>query len=264
MLVESLSRPFERPVANFRGLMKFAAFFLIVTFYIFHHEVVKLFIRSEEKRLKYFVKSVAAYTRIGLKLLNMEVDYRVNDYRPGLIVCNHLSYLDVLVLFSKYPALFITSKEIGEVFLLGRLTKLAGCFHIERRKPLRTDEMIASELASMKDKLNSGLSLFLFPEGTSSDGSSVLPYKAHFFQTAIDLDMPITALCLKYDWEGRSPDEICWYGDMGFAGHLLGVCFRPRVKATVTELSFLRTNECTRHELSKNVRDLTKEFYEKH
>lgn len=265
MLTDTLYRPLGSPMAIVKGCLRFTGFFIIVTLFILHHEIVKLFIRDEIKRLRYFVKSVSLTSRLGFPLLKIDVNFKniPENLPPGLIVSNHLSYLDVIILFSRFPALFITSKEIGDVFLLGRLTKLAGCFHVERRKHLRSEEMVRAELLSMKSKLSQGLSLFLFPEGTSSDGSTVLPYKAHFFQTAIDLDLPVTALCLKYDWEDRDPDELCWYGDMSFASHLFQVCCRGGIKASVEKVNFHHESAATRFEIAQIVREGTLECYER-
>ena len=239
---------------------------MIVVTYILHHEVIGLLIRNEEKRLKYYVRSVQLTIKLGLKLLGIKPVYRKlsESKKGGLIVSNHLSYIDILVLFAEYPALFITSQEIKETFLLGHLTSLAGCFHVERRKALRTRELMFKELSQMKEKLAEGFNLFLFPEGTSSNGETVLPFKAHFFQTAMDLNLPVTALCLKYDWEGAHPDEICWYGEMGFAGHLFNLCCRPQVKATVTELAFEIGVGQDRYEVASKVQSAIKEVYERH
>lgn len=264
MIAVPVPKPLVHPGIFLIALFRFTTFFIAVGLFILHHELVTLLIRRSYFRDRYFLRSVKLTTRFGMRLLNIHADYK--DESPsgaGLFVSNHLSYIDILVLFSRYPSLFITSKEIGGVFLLGHLTKLAGCFHVERRKALRTPESIAEELSEMKLKLQSGLSLFLFPEGTSSDGSTVLPFKAHFFQTVIDLDLPVRTLCLKYDWAGRPSDEVCWYGDMGFAGHLWNFCCRPRLDVKVEQLEVELEGVTDRFQLANLLHEKIKGHYEK-
>jgi 1-acyl-sn-glycerol-3-phosphate acyltransferase len=132
--------------------------------------------------------------------------------------------------------------EIRDTFLLGRITKLAGCFFVERRKVRRNADVIRQELESMKDTLNSGMNVFLFPEGTSSSGEGVLPFKNTFFQTAIDCQVPVLPLCLKYTevngekFNRDNADIVCWYGDMTFPDHLFKVCLQKSITVTLVEL----------------------------
>ncbi len=264
MLEAVFIRPMVFSFSWIRGIIKFTFFFLTVLEYILHHELVKLIIRDENNLYRYYLKSVRRHARFGLWLLNIKVeDHAQVENINGLLISNHLSYLDVLVLFSKYPSLFITSREIRDVFLLGRMTKLAGCFHVERRKHLRTELIVRQEMDSMKEKLISGFSLFLFPEGTSSDGSSVLPFKAHFFQTVIDLNMPVHAFCLKYHWKNSS-DEVCWYGDMTFAPHLFNVCCQKQISADLQAIKYERGEESDRFKIASDLHLRIKEMYEEH
>lgn len=206
---------------------------------IVHHEIIKLFIK-DEKRLAHYLKSISFYADFALKVLNIEV--QVDDYKEvkqKLIVANHMSYIDVIILFSRYPSLFITSVEIRDTFLLGRITKLAGCFFVERRKSLLTKEKILGELNDMKFKLSQGHNVFLFPEGTSSDGKGVLPFKNSFFQLAIDGNVSIQPLCLNY---GEKASIISWYGDMTFFSHLMKVCLEKKITAKIKQLPSIETS----------------------
>jgi lyso-ornithine lipid O-acyltransferase len=261
MIDAVIYRPLMITFSSIRGVVKFTVFFLAVMEYILHHELAKLVLWNKDDRYRYYLKSARLHSKFGLWLLDIKVS-DLTEQTPvhGLLICNHLSYLDVLVLFSRHPALFITSQEISETFLLGRMTRLAGCFHVERRKNLRTNELIQKELSAMKAKLSQGFSLFLFPEGTSSDGTTVLPFKAHFFQTAIDLEIPIHAFTLKY----KNADEACWFGDMSFAPHLFKMCCREEIKATLISVDYDRGGETDRFKVAADLQARIKDTYENH
>lgn len=223
------------PLDIFFGCIKFLMFFMTVIVFLVHHSLISCFSMNEERKQNYFLNSIKIYSTILQKILNITVESKLNgkEIKGSLIVSNHLSYVDVLILFSQYPSLFITSIEIRDTFMLGQIAKFSGCFFVERRKKLLTIEMREKEINDMKRKLEHGFNVFLFPEGTSSDGSSVLPFKAHFFQLA-ESGIPVQPVCLKY--KGESIDVVPWYGSMTFADHLFKVCLLRSIEAEIVQL----------------------------
>ena len=219
----------------FKGIVKYVLFCFLIFFFLFHHALVSLVIWNEKKRMSYFMKSIRLTALMGLKVLNVQhkVENKTEASEGRLLIANHMSYVDVLILFAHYPALFVTSVEMSEVPVLGQIIKLAGCFLVERRKEKRGQDTLNREIASMTQKLRDGLDVFLFPEGTSSDGRGILPFKSTFFQTAIDCNATIIPICLVYD-EGL--DVIPWYGKMTFPDHLFNLCLASNLKARVIEL----------------------------
>lgn len=204
--------------------------------FLVHHFLITLLIWNEEKRLRYFLKSIQLTSKLALKVLNVKIT-RVGvrgEVSQRLIVANHLSYLDVLVLFTEFPSLFVTSTEIRDTFLLGDICKLAGCFFVERRRDKRSLATKEIELTAMKHKFTQGFNVFLFPEGTSSDGKQVLPFKGTFFQLAIDTKTPVVPVVLKYEGENR--DVPPWYGDMTFPDHLFQLCSEKKLTVTLNVL----------------------------
>lgn len=217
------------------GLVKYFLFLSVTILFIVHHTIASLIIWDEKKRFKYFLRSISLTAKVGLFILNVKVNRQGSrgEVKQRLIVANHLSYLDVLILFAHYPSLFITSVEIKETFLLGRITKLAGCFFVERRKEKRSLATKDIELSDMKEKFSQNFNIFLFPEGTSSDGKGVLPFKSTFFQLAVDSQTPVVPVCLKY--KGKSAEYVPWHGKMTFPDHLLKLCFQKEILAEVSE-----------------------------
>lgn len=243
------------------ALVKFIGFVLSAVLFIIHHQVAGLFFRDENKKLKYYLKSIRLTCLWGLKILNIKVEMPkfVSSQKGQLLISNHLSYVDILVLFAHYPSLFVTSTEMRDVFFLGRLTKLAGCFFVERRKERRSAFSTAEELNDMKSKLVDGFNVFLFPEGTSSNGETVLPFKATFFQTSFDLTTPIRPMVLTYD----RVDLISWYGDMTFPGHLYKLCQHRGFTVRISNLEeIFPTNFKDKFEMANYSHQSIKEIYE--
>lgn len=249
--------------SSFLSATKFLIFAFHVAIFILSHVILSLIIRDEKKRLRLILKSNAFHAGLVLKYLGIETfEDEVTPLRGKLIVCNHMSYLDVLVLFKSYPALFITSKDIERTPVLGQITKLAGCFFTERKKELRTPEASAREINLMKKRLSEGFNIFLFPEGTSSDGSVILPFKAHFFQLAIDTQTPVIPLVMKY--LGANRNIAPWYGDMDFVPHFLQVCAEKDFAVSVHQLGQLSPSGRDKFQLKNEAEMLIRESYEKY
>lgn len=246
-----------------RALLRISVFFLAALGFILHHELVGLLVPRRSVLLRYYLRSIQLHARFVLWLFGIRVELQSPPSpEQGLFICNHLSYVDALVLFAHYPSLFITSREIEETFLLGRLTRLGGCFFVERRRERRDQHTIGRELGLMKKRLGQGFSVFLFPEGTSSDGTGVLPFKSTFFQLALDGNLPVKPLVLSY--RGADAWRVPWYGRMTFPDHLLVLCQGGDVRAVVRELPAVTARDFSgRHELSGHCYELIKGAYGK-
>ncbi|MEZ4751511.1 MAG: lysophospholipid acyltransferase family protein [Bdellovibrionota bacterium] len=167
---------------------------------------------------------------------------------PLLIVANHLSYLDILVLFSSYPCRFITSVEVRDTPFLGWLCRCAGCLFVERREPRR----IGAEVRAVASTLEGEEALVLFPEGTSGNGERVLPFKTSFLQCAIETGATVAPICLVYESidgqnvDSANRDDVYWYGDMSFFPHLKRVMRLHRVEIGLHYLNPITVGPQTR------------------
>ena len=92
----------------------------------------------------------------------------------GLTVSNHLTYLDVLAYGAVRPFLFVAKSEVRRWPLLGTLASLGGTIYVDRDRGLQ----VADATLEIEQALRDGISVLLFPEGTSSNGSSVLPFRS--------------------------------------------------------------------------------------
>lgn len=135
----------------------------------------------------------------------------------GLLVSNHLSYLDILILSAAAPCFFVSKAEIGRWPYFGWAARAGGTIFLVRANRASAD----ATAAEMAERLGLGVPVLLFPEGTSTDGSRVLRFHARLMQPAVDAGVPVTAAAVRYTIEGGVPErELCWYGDEAFLPHL--------------------------------------------
>jgi 1-acyl-sn-glycerol-3-phosphate acyltransferase len=110
-----------------------------------------------------------------------------------LLVANHLSYLDIVLLSSLTPCVFVAKNEVKDWPVFGWFARLAGTVFVDRND--RRDAARANEL--IRSALREGALVVLFPEGTSSNGSTVLPFKSSLLQAAIGERVPFTGAALR-------------------------------------------------------------------
>lgn len=135
----------------------------------------------------------------------------------GLVIANHLSYLDIIILSAAMPCAFISKMEIGRWPFFGMAARLCGTIFLDRES--RSSAEKVAEI--MGRRFRHPVPVLLFPEGTSTDGSEVLRFHSRLIDPATSTGTPITAAALSYQVEGGIPErELCWYGDATFLPHL--------------------------------------------
>jgi 1-acyl-sn-glycerol-3-phosphate acyltransferase len=165
-------------------------------------------------------------------LRRLSIELRVSGDVPdrGLIVSNHLSYLDILVFAALEPCAFVAKKEVRRWPIFGFFASIGGTIFVDRTRP----HLAQRSVQEMRETLEAGVRVVLFPEGTSTGGDKVLPFKPALFESAIETQQPITAAHLSYQLDKEDPALIaCYWGDMTFAPHLLRLLAEQRVVASV-------------------------------
>lgn len=146
----------------------------------------------------------------------------------GAVVANHASWLDIFALNARKRVYFVSKAEVAGWPGIGWLARATGTVFIER---------VARKAAEQRDvfrtRLLAGHKLLFFPEGTSSDGRRVLPFKstlfAAFFSDELRELMHLQPVTVVYTApEGADPRFYGWWGDMGFGGHLVQVLAASR------------------------------------
>jgi 1-acyl-sn-glycerol-3-phosphate acyltransferase len=145
--------------------------------------------------------------------VELEVEGELRD-GPALIVANHVSWLDILAITALRPSMFVCKAEIAAWPALGWLLARAGTIFLRRGSAVAASE--AARVAARR--LRAGISVAAFPEGTSTDGRTVLPFHAALFQAAVDAGCAVQPLALRY-----SNEAAVYAGDTDFGDSLAAV-----------------------------------------
>jgi len=179
---------------------------------------------------------------VCLKIVGIEVTVRGAplSHGSGLLVSNHISYLDIIILGSCSLASFVSKAEVRDWPLFGLLAKQQRTVFIERKRSAAKEQR-----ATLESRIRSGDRLILFPEGTTSDGQRTLTFKTSLFDIASiegndGLSVPVQPVTLAYTHLDGIPmgrwlrPLYAWYGDMELTSHMLQWMGVGQVKVEVT------------------------------
>lgn len=160
--------------------------------------------------------------------ISIEISGHMTTDKPALYVSNHISYIDIFIL-GQIPAFFVAKSEVANWPVFGTLAGFQNTLFIERNP-----RKAKSQLEILKNHLIQGNSLTFFPEGTSTDGVHVEPFKSTLFESANLVDsmvkvaiQPVTVAYthhagMKIDNQ-EVRDHYAWYAKMPFLSHFLGL-----------------------------------------
>ena len=149
-----------------------------------------------------------------------------------LIVSNHLSYLDIAVLASVVPMVFVSKAGVRRWPFWGFMAALGGTVFVDRSRK----RGVVPALAGIRRALDRDDRVIVFPEATSTRGATILPFKPALLAAAAAHAEPVHWMTLTYGTPPESPparDRVCWWGDMGFVPHALALFALRRVRCTV-------------------------------
>lgn len=182
-----------------------------------------------------------------------------------LIISNHMSYFDIMMLAAVRPTVFISSVEIQKTPFLGFIASLGGTFFVERRSA----KFVKLEIGRISELIKDGFNVVLFPEGTSTDGSEILPFRSSLLASATSAGVDVVPACIRYDridgniFSSENCDYVCWYGDMSFAPHLWNFFKTKSVKAKITFFEPIKTASNNRKFITEKARQLiTTEYFD--
>ncbi len=168
--------------------------------------------------------------RRALRVFGVEIEALGPRPTSGLLVSNHLSYLDILVLATLLPAVFVSKSEIKNWPVFGWFGRLAGTLFVERAR--RSD--VARMGAEIRAVLAGGHVVVLFPEGTSWNGRELLPFKSSLLEPIVGSLHPLSVAGIGYTLaDGSVENDVCYWGDMTFFPHLVRLMSRKQVRVRV-------------------------------
>jgi 1-acyl-sn-glycerol-3-phosphate acyltransferase len=169
-----------------------------------------------------------------------------------LLIANHLSYMDILTLMCVVDARFLSKAEVADWPLIGPVARFAGTLFVDRTR--RTD--LPRVIDEIDRSLGSGRGVAFFPEGTSTAGFEVLPFRPSLFEVASRGRLEVACAALHYRTApGDPPAEwsVCWWGDAGFLEHFWPLLRLSRYEAEV-RFSDARLWSADRKQLAEEAR----------
>ena len=166
----------------------------------------------------------------GLPRLGIHIAGEGSFPAQGLLVSNHLSYLDILVFSAISPCVFVSKQEVGRWPVFGWMSHMAGTIFVHRARRSHT----AAAQEELELRLAAGLLVVLFPEATSSNGRVVLPFRSALFESAIATGAAISAAQISYETSSGNPEtDVCYWGKMTLVPHVLKLFSMEHITAHV-------------------------------
>jgi 1-acyl-sn-glycerol-3-phosphate acyltransferase len=177
---------------------------------------------------------VQAWSQRMLRVLGVSLQVRGMTPAAGplMLVANHISWLDILVMHAARHCRFVAKSDVRHWPLIGILATGGGTLYIERESRRDAMRVVHGVAASLK----AGAIIGVFPEGTTSDGIALLPFHANLIQAAISADAPVQPVALRFidRASGLTSLTPCYIGDDSLVGSLWRTLTGPPVEAVVS------------------------------
>ena len=185
--------------------------------------------------------------------LQLRIEGQLLQQGPLMLVCNHISWLDIAVLHAAVHCRFISKDDIRAWPVLGTLASGGGTLYISRAS--RRDALRV--VHQMAQALRQGDVLALFPEGTTGDGSTVLPFHANLLQAAIAADAPVQALGLLFEDAATGAPSFapCYVGDEALLDSAWRTVCAPPLRAVLRCAPVQSAQGRQRREFASALRD---------
>ena len=130
--------------------------------------------------------------------------------KPYLLVANHISWLDIHIINSIRPVIFVAKADVSKWPIFGYLANMLGTIFLKREKLSDIKRVIQV----MKEKLTHQEIVAIFPEGTSTDGRSVLPFKSNLFEAAHQAEVDVLPITIQYTENNQYSNRAAFIGEM--------------------------------------------------
>ncbi len=194
------------------------------------------------------------------RILNIRIELNgasPADFLHGVIVANHHTYLDAIVCSAVFPVRFLPKAEIRTWPILGWFLALNRPIWVNRKSPQASAQVAAEIERSLKE----GTPVLVYPEGTTSDGTGLLPFKSTAFEAAARTGQPVCPALMKYTADSNA-FSAGWYGSIPLLPHVWRMLEEPgfRVQMNLLDAIYPHPGE-HRKDLSNRVRQIMLDHY---
>lgn len=202
---------------------------------------------GKERRIQRWSAQLIAICGVTLRLHNLA---QSEPASPALIICNHISWLDIFVINSVHACRFVAKSDIRDWPLIGWLCDKSGTIFIARGKQRDVRRIYAGLVRSIHD----GERVAFFPEGTTAPQGTVLPFHANLFEAAIEAKVPVQAYAIRYrDAAGNNHPAADFIGEMSFMQSVLMIMRHPAMHAELIRLPAISSAGAHRRELASTM-----------
>lgn len=187
------------------------------------------------------------WCQVALGIFGIELIRHGAPHNGGRItVANHVSWIDIIVIGASEPTRFVAKSEIQDWPIAGSLADACGTFYIRRGKggsrPL---------LDKLVPHLQAGGCVTIFPEGTTTDGLSVLPFHPRLFAGAVEAQCAVQPVAIRYGLSAKGDNIAPFIGDDDLVSHILRMLKEPEIVVEVSYGAALSPEGRTREELAE-------------
>lgn len=205
--------------------------------------------RAREDHIRRWSRRLLRICGVELELMGAVPETR----RGAMVVANHISWLDIFVIHSWHPARFVAKSEIRGWPVVGWLCEKTGTLFIERGRKRDAHRV----LHDITDCMLQGDRVCVFPEGTTSDGTEVLPFHANLMQAPISTGLPLLPVALRYcdAATGERTAAPAYIGDLTLLQTLNAILHASPIKAQVAFGPELHAAATSRRALAEQSRE---------
>ena len=166
-----------------------------------------------------------------------------------IVVANHVSWLDIYAIDAVVPTRFIAKADILQWPVIGRLVTLVGTLYVERGRR----HAVHAINRAVVERLEAGETIGVYPEGTTTDGTMLLPFHANLLQPAVDVHAQVLPVAIRYTAYGRPTKAAAYIGEMTLVQSLLRVLATPGLAVEVHWLPQVVPHGSNRHALAHDA-----------
>ena len=212
---------------------------------------------QQDKVIQFWCRRLLSIFKIEVELIGVREN--LFNQKKYLMVSNHVSWLDIIVIQSIKPSIFVAKSDAASWPLFGWVAQMTGTIFIRRDKV----SDIKKALKKMKRRLIKR-SVCIFPEGTSTNGRYVLPFKSNLFQSSIDSNKSILPISISYREANAYTDKVAFIDDMSLIDSIIKIKNGNHIKVIVDVMQPIRprgnrkelasyTHEMIQKSLSQNL-----------
>ena len=220
----------EQIIKKSRLICKALLYLLCVIFFFLVNSIIYFLVPGKKNKLYLSTKATTYIVRMSIFVLGVHVTVEdEKNFRAGknfLAVSNHVSYLDIYSIASIMNSVFVASVDgVEKDLLMGTATRLSGGLFVERKNRSRVRE----DMNTIKEVLDLGYNVVLFPEAGTSNGDRVLPFRSSLFESAINAKADVVTMSINYTGLNGEPvtkenrDNVYYYEHLQFFPHFFNL-----------------------------------------